>query len=293
MLSVLIPVYNYDLRPLVNQLLGQIAQLDVAVEILIRDDGSTQWASENRDLEQFPAVRYSANDTNLGRSATRQALAEDAQYNQLLFLDADVLPVNDDYLKTYLEHPMLSGAIGCGGVSYQDMPPPASQMLRYVYGLKRESLAAIDRQKTAYMVLAANLWISKELFFELNDNLENFYGDDLVLSQKIRAKNLEVIHLDNPVYHLGLESSEAFLDKTVQMIRNLVRLELEGTIDKDLMRLQRAYLNIKAKGLAKPYLWATKQLLPGMKRNLLGNKPSMKTFDAYKLYLYIKLKNND
>jgi len=292
MLSILIPVYNYDLAPLVKALSVQIESLEQEVELLIRDDGSTILEHGNSELNNLSWVRYFKNDKNLGRSATRQTLAQDASYQQLLFLDADVLPAKEDFLNQYISHEALKTSIGCGGVSYQDQPPAKEQMLRYVFGQRRERQPASVRQKSPYMVLAANLWIKKELFLSLNDQLENFYGDDLVLSQKIRTQALEVVHLDNSVIHLGLESSEVFLNKTDQMIANLVRLEKAGILDTDLMRLQRAYLDLKSKGLCKPFLWATKQLLPGMRRNLLGAKPSMKTFDAYKLHHYTKLKTH-
>lgn len=292
MLSVLIPVYNYDLRALVEALVMQMEALKVDAEIIIRDDGSDQWEQRNSKLASIEQVRYHSNPANIGRSATRQALAKEAKWDQLLFLDADVLPVDEDFLSTYLEHPDIKNKIACGGVQYQEEPPAYDKMLRYVFGKQRESQPAGIRQKNPHMVLSANLWIQRERFMALNDQLDNFYGDDLVLSEKIRRQNLDVLHLDNPVYHLGLESSKGFMAKTGQMIQNLVRLEEEGVIGPDLMRLQRAYLNLKAKGLIKPYLWATKQLLGGMRRNLLGKNPSIKTFDAYKLHLYAKLKSN-
>lgn len=292
MLSILIPIYNTDVGPLVAALVAQTEKLDQEIEILLRDDGSTTMEEANRSLANLPKVHYSTNTKNLGRSATRQALAQEAQFEQLLFLDADVLPTGVHFLKQYLEAPKLENQIGCGGIVYQSSLPEQDQVLRYVYGVQRESLTAAQRQQRPYMVLSANLWIPRKLFLEFNDQLENFYGDDLVLSQKIRTKGLPVIHLDNPVAHLGLESSEAFLNKTEEMIHNLVRLEKEGQIQPDLMRLQTAYIKLHKTGLCKLFAWLVRSLRGPIRRNLLGSKPSIRLLDAFKLQRYTELKRN-
>ena len=206
MLSILIPVYNYDVRALVKALADQMERLDAPAEVVIRDDGSELWLEENKTLSELPGVRYSSNETNLGRSATRQALAQEASFEYLLFLDADVLPVNNDFLKVYLEQVGSDATIACGGVKYRETLPDSGQMLRYVYGSKRESQPAVVRQKTPYMVLAANICITRSRFLKLNDQLENFYGDDLVLSQKILGVEFHSIEFDVAA-HLGTLAS--------------------------------------------------------------------------------------
>ena len=42
MLSICVPVYNYDARPLVAELLRQAESLAAGVEVLVYDDGSQE-----------------------------------------------------------------------------------------------------------------------------------------------------------------------------------------------------------------------------------------------------------
>ena len=51
MLSVLIPIYNYDCRRLINSLSAQAENLDVEYEILAFDDGSSLFLEENREVK--------------------------------------------------------------------------------------------------------------------------------------------------------------------------------------------------------------------------------------------------
>jgi glycosyltransferase involved in cell wall biosynthesis len=69
MLSIVIPVYNHDVRPLVTTLMKQCNKLDIPYQILCFDDGSQQ---KYRDLNKELAFRINVNYTelneNLGRS---------------------------------------------------------------------------------------------------------------------------------------------------------------------------------------------------------------------------------
>ncbi|WP_338409187.1 glycosyltransferase, partial [uncultured Flavobacterium sp.] len=47
MLSILIPTYNHNVFPLVVELFSQVNKLKIDYEILVLDDGSTQYVEEN------------------------------------------------------------------------------------------------------------------------------------------------------------------------------------------------------------------------------------------------------
>ena len=78
----------------------------IAFEICIADDAST--ASKIEKANQLLAAqhncRYTRFNENRGRTATRQYLATKAHYDHLLFLDADVLPLRENFLKSCVEH---------------------------------------------------------------------------------------------------------------------------------------------------------------------------------------------
>ena len=51
MLSILIPVFNYDASPLVQELKEQIEKLGISYEIIVLNDASTSFLAENQTLK--------------------------------------------------------------------------------------------------------------------------------------------------------------------------------------------------------------------------------------------------
>ena len=103
MLSILIPTYNYNTLLLVKTLQQQAIESKVVFEILALDDASTdkQCSVENKKINALDHCSFLENEKNIGRTATRNILAKKAKYDWLLFLDADVIPLNHDYIETY------------------------------------------------------------------------------------------------------------------------------------------------------------------------------------------------
>ena len=88
MLSVLIPTYNYNAFALVNELHKQLLKSKVQFEIICFDDGSKATLNQqNEKINALPFARFNALKDNVGRSAIRNQLSEEAVYSWLLFLD--------------------------------------------------------------------------------------------------------------------------------------------------------------------------------------------------------------
>ena len=58
MLSILIPVYNYNVEILVQKLINQIRNNSIVAEILILEDGSDQYKEDNYKLDSYSEVQY-------------------------------------------------------------------------------------------------------------------------------------------------------------------------------------------------------------------------------------------
>ncbi|WP_395078129.1 glycosyltransferase, partial [Flavobacterium sp.] len=70
MLSILIPTYNYSAYSLVEELYNQCVEAKIFFEIIVLDDGSTDFLLENNEIDSFENCRLEKNKINLGRSKT-------------------------------------------------------------------------------------------------------------------------------------------------------------------------------------------------------------------------------
>ena len=154
MLSILVPTYNYDLSDLLTELKAQLESVETTLEVLICDDASSnaQVAAKNEQLARQFDFEYLVNESNLGRTTTRNKLAEAAKYEWLMFLDADVLPVKTDFVKLYLATLSQPCHVIAGGIAYTQSPPTdTKQRLRWNYGHKKE-VKSVSQRSTCSVV---------------------------------------------------------------------------------------------------------------------------------------------
>ncbi len=102
MLSILIPTYNYNVFPLVNEVSEQCLSEKINFEIIVLDDASQNFHTENNKINSLDNCSYSILNQNIGRSAIRNLLSTKASFNNLLYLDADVRLVSNQFIKNYI-----------------------------------------------------------------------------------------------------------------------------------------------------------------------------------------------
>ncbi|WP_181306600.1 glycosyltransferase family 2 protein [Rufibacter sp. XAAS-G3-1] len=284
-ISILIPVYNQNVLPLVEALHQEATALSVAFEIRVYDDGSNQpTRDQNRRLPNVSGVIYQEQPQNVGRSQIRYLLAQEAQYPTLLFLDNDVLPVHQDFLKRYLS--VAGNGVAVGGVAYQDKAP-AGLELRWKYGKAREEVSARVRQKAPYQrVFSSNLLVPKNLFLAYfpQKELTGYGHEDTLFAWRLKQDNLPVLHLENPVWHVGLEPADVFLLKTQQALHNLVLLHHWFHVGED-TKLFKTYRKLKKWRMGTLFQENSNWLFPLLKRNLTSRNPNLRLFDLYRLLL--------
>ncbi len=293
MLSICIPVFNVSVAELTRALVGQAAKLECKSEILLFDDGSElEWREANRGLAQLPGVVYYEPDGNIGRAAIRNLLARRAQFEHLLFLDADSALVSDRFLEHYLEHACQHKVV-CGGTLYAAEPPAdPSQWLRYRYGKAHEQLTAEERHKRGFAITANNFLIRRELLLEVpfREQIRQYGHEDTVLGYDLYRQGINIHHIENPVEHTGLETSAIYLQKTERAIENL--WWLAKTVLPEKAFIDHSSL-LKARVMADG-LWLTPLLgalfaltAPTLRSQLNGPNPKIALFQLYKLgYLF-------
>ena len=284
MLSILIPTFNDDITPLVERLWYEIERIETPIEIIIGDDHSTREASLNK-FQNLDSVVFFRNSENLGRTATRDLLAKKARYNTLLFLDADVLPAQRDFIKKYLSAIGKSQVV-FGGVQYTKEKPEQAMLLRWVYGKEREAKLAHERQRNPYYIISQNLMIDKDVFLAVNTPEIKRYGWDNVFSFQLYRQGITVHHIDNAVIHLGLEPCDSYLSKVQQAMSTLVWAEKNDMISENFTSIQKFYNSLKTFGLAGLLRISSALWLPIMRAQLASKFPSVRVLDLYKFYYF-------
>lgn len=291
-LSVLIPVFNFDIFALVADLHEQLVALDIPFEIVCFDDGSESHFRENnqriRSIEQ-ERICYKALPNNLGRARIRNALAAQAKYSYLLFMDCDSKLVSPHYIQRYVQH-LQEDTVLYGGRSYAATPPAAFKFyFHWYYGTQREVSGAAIRAKQPYHAfMTNNFLISKAIFEQIrfDERLLQYGHEDTLFGLELQKRQIKILHIDNPLEHIGLEETAIFLNKTRQGIQNLAWLAKQHTdLHTKLLQTWRKLKKWRLEGLTALLL---KALRPVLLRNLHSRYPNLKIFDLYKLSLFIE-----
>jgi len=286
MISVLIPVYNFDPKNLVRSLIGQCKQQNIAFEIICMDDeSSVEIKKGNKELGTWENVLYFELEKNVGRSKIRNLLAAKAKYDYLLFMDCDSECENDQYISNYIKN-LQEDKVIYGGRSYSPAEPvDKKSYLRWYYGVERESVPANVRQVHPYRSFMTNNFIIPKKVFEkvgFDETLSGYGHEDTLFSFCLREKEIKILHIENPLRHIGLESAEVFLENTRNGLRNMLILIEKKKINSD-NKLYSAYRWIKLSGLKKFIVKRFKRKENKYLENLLSEKPSLRIFDWYKL----------
>jgi len=293
MLSVLIPIYNFDVKRLVTTLDQQLTQAGIPYEIIMADDCSEEvFRQKNAELAHGANIQYIQNETNMGRAKIRNHLADIAQHPYLLFIDCDAAIQHQHYIKKYIDaietmrqQPLF---VINGGVAYQDEKPDNQYILRWTFGKKREEESAAKRALNPYHHFTPfNVVITKSLFQQIkfDETLTTYGHEDTLFGCQLKAHHIPYLHINNTLIHKGLDTNTEFLHKIRTSIDNLILLS-ENQKDNKLLfednRLLKTYQRSYKLGML-PLLrriWQNKQAKMEKKLSL---KPSIYLLDLYKL----------
>jgi glycosyltransferase involved in cell wall biosynthesis len=276
MLSILIPAYNYNVLPLVNELVKQCNLCGITFEILVQDDASNSETNlSNQRINVLSNCFFFINEINLGRGRNINSLAQKAKYDWLLILDCDTFPAQNNFIQNYISAISDSKDIFFGRIIYEDKKPEKEQLLRWIYGQKRETSA----------ILSSNLLIKKEVFlpFPFDETITKYGYEDLCFFSVLKKNSFEITPIENPTFHQNLETSEVFLNKTQTSLENLVALYNSDKISKDESKIINAFELLKKIKLIRFAGSIFNKNKRKIERNLLSEKPSLFLFDIYKL----------
>ncbi len=286
MLSVLIPTYNYNVVPLVLELQKQCLECNIIFEILVFDDGSKLFLDENQKINSVENCRFEVLEKNIGRSAIRNLLAKKAKFNSLLFLDTDTIPIDNHFIKNYISQINEDEKVVYGGIKYPKEKPKKSQILRWKYGNSREALPVEKRQENPYLsLLTLNFLIHKNIFstVSFNETIPNLRHEDTLFSYNLKQQKIKVLHIENPVFHLGLDDFEVAIKKENESILGLKYLIDHQLLPTDYVRLSKIAAEIDKLNLNFAFAIFYKITKPYFLKNIASNNPSLFIFDLYRL----------
>lgn len=279
-LSILIPTYNHDWTPLAKELIRQAIGLPShTIEIIVMDD-----ASDN-ETDTIEGIKYIHLKENVGRSRIRNLLANEAQGDHILFLDDDVFPCENTFLKDFTSH--TDKGVLVGGLRYRKTPQIGT--LRYKYGKNHEQTTAEERKKAPYhSFLSCAFMIDIDSFkiIHFDESYKGYGHEDTKFGIDLCRNNIPICHIDAPIYHDDTDSNERFLKKTEIAIDSLLNHRDSATDQSRLMRmflqLKRYHVDWVFKVIYKCFGWA-------MKYNLISKYPSITIYNLYKMgYLAAK-----
>lgn len=292
MLSILIPTYQYNIVPLVEELHRQcVEQPNLIFEILINDDAST-YDGENPSIERLSNCFYYKQHTNKGLSASRNFLIEKARYSWCLFLDDDVAPLSPTFISTYIQQ-IQSGIEPCilyGGLQYRITPPETCELLRWKYGRKHEALSYDKRLKDKKNhFLCSNFVVHRTILDRYTFPKEiNTYGyEDLIFNKKIQEANIPIYQIDNAVYHEKLDTSQIFLTKTKKALDNLKKSIDLQLLPKDATQISQFYFRWNQAWLKQFVIWGFRCVQTILEKILVSRYTSLRIYNLYRIgYFY-------
>lgn len=286
MLSILIPVYNYNVYPLVLELQKQCIDCGIAFEILCQDDASQSSLNAfNENVNAVSNCSFISLKKNLAHRENRNSLAEQAKFDYLLFIDGDSIIIHDNFIKKYIDN-LQDFDIVYGGRLHPEKCPSDNQKLRWKYGRFIEDKSAVNRKRKPYQsLLFNNTVIKKECFnkVKFDTNRKKYGHDDTQLSYELSLLKSNVNHIENPVEHGDIDTNLIYLKKTKEALENLISLYEEAKIDIEFVRLIQLYHFLKRTKLS----LLISKLFPLFEnlllKNLKGKNPSLLIFNVFRV----------
>jgi len=289
MISICIPVYNFDVRPLVEELHKQAMALESGVEILVIDDASNkEFQYLNREITHLFTVVYLELPANIGRSRIRNLLSGKARNEWLLFMDCDSEITSDRFLAEYAAHTNAVQVV-CGGREYRHTRPQEEFVLHWKYGKSREVKCAKTRGLNPYhSFMTNNFMVHKQILnrIQFDEDILGYGHEDTLFGFELMRQNLPVVHINNPLLHINLETHSVFLNKSQEAIANLYGIYLRSNAPEQFakfVRLLRWSEKTSKSFLGRLLIFQARKNKKLLTKNLMSSNPFLLFHDLLRL----------
>lgn len=294
-LSICIPVFNFDVRKLVDDLKKEIERNSIDAEIILIDDASNDhFTTINKELQK-EVTHFIFLEKNIGRSKIRNLFLEYAESDYLLFLDCDGKILDLNFLKIYTEalQQDKKTAVLYGGRTVVKNLADRKYILRWKFAVERENLPLSMRNEKPYLSFQTNNFIIKKEILnkvKFNSEFENYGYEDLLFAMDLKCQHITINHVDNPIFNDDLESNEVYLAKVEESVESLAKMLKMDSLRLKIseIKLVKAYNYLRKTRLDSLFLYWFGFQEKSIKKNLLSNYPNLRNLDLYKLGLLFR-----
>ena len=292
MISILIPTYNYNCYKLVSDIHAQLAACGEEYELIIAEDGSKDQVSiiANHKIAELPNCKHIINKENLGRARIINFLINESKGDWCVIMDSDAQVVTTTFIKTYVDYSKKDSDVIVGSLVNPEKLPAPNATLRYKYEKAAEKFRTVEYRNThPYARFTTfNFMARRSVLLEVpfDERCTEYGYEDTLMGLEMKRKGKKVLHVNNPLMHLGFDDNAIFLKKTETSLHSLKRIEddmLPHTpLGRMVIKLRRIHVTSIIVGVFRIFK-------PVLKRNLLGENPNLTAFSFYKLGYYLSL----
>lgn len=230
-LSVLIPFLRDDPTDLLTRLDREAPALFGAAEVVLLDDGTGDAELTARLKTALHALALPARlitlSANEGRARGRNRLTIAARGRAWLFLDSDMRPDTPRFLQTWIaQMAERDPAVAFGGFSLDQAPTEPRFAVHRALSGASECLPASERAKQPEKyVYTSNLLVRRDVFAAeaFDPGFSGWGWEDVEWAMRV-SRRFEVMHIDNPATHMGLDTVEDLARKFDQGAGNFARV---------------------------------------------------------------------
>ncbi len=230
-LSVLIPFLRDDPTDLLTRLDQEAPALFGAAEVVLLDDGTGDADLTARLKTALHALALPARlitlSANEGRARGRNRLTIAARGRAWLFLDSDMRPDTPRFLQTWIaQMAERDPAVAFGGFSLDQAPTEPRFAVHRALSGASECLPASERAKQPEKyVYTSNLLVRRDVFAAeaFDPGFSGWGWEDVEWAMRV-SRRFEVVHIDNPATHMGLDTVEDLARKFDQGAGNFARV---------------------------------------------------------------------
>ena len=295
MISICIPIYNFNVTRLVVALEKEIANKKLKTNIVLIDDCSNS-EFKDKNFNICSRHQYIQLEQNIGRAKIRNLFLEHTKSEYLIFLDCDSLIISENFITNYANAIKEQNAqVICGGRIYDSKQPPRNKRLSWKYGIEIESKTYQTRLlEPNKSFMTNNFLIKREILEQIkfDERLSKYGHEDTLFGYYLKLANIRIGHINNPILNGDIEENKKFLKKTELGIVNLIAILDYINYDQEFIKdvaLLSFYYRLKKTKLLFLVRFILMILGPIIKYQLEKGYVNLSQFNLYKLSLLIRV----